>query len=1011
MRKFNYEATKSPDFFQENRLPPHSDHTFVFADGSEPRYSLNGLWYFCYAENYGKTVPDFYEAGVDCRTWNTIPVPSHLQLEGYGQPQYLNTQYAWDGSETLAPGQVPEKYNPVGSYVKYFTLPESFRGKRVYVSFQGAESALAVWLNGGYVGYGEDGFTPSEFELTELLQPGENKLAVQVFQYTSASWCEDQDFFRFSGLFREVYLYATPETHIRDLKVTCVLNDGFSQGTVCLAMDAEGSGTIHCQLLDGNTVAAEKTAVLGEKVTLSVDRPKLWSAEYPNLYRLEITVRNALGEVSERISQTVGLRRFEIRDGILELNGKRIVLRGVNRHEFSAVHGRCVTVEETEQDIITMKRNNINAIRTSHYPNQSFLYRLCDEYGIYVLDEMNLESHGCWIMLDEGLISEDQHVPGSVPEWREAVLARAGAMYNRDKNHPCVLIWSLGNESYSGRNFLEAADYFRRVDTRPVHYESIIHDPRYADATDIFSNMYWPAEAIRAALAEDASKPAISCEYGHAMGNSFGGQQRYIRLTDEVPAYQGGFIWDYIDQALFRKTSTGKTVLGYGGDFDDRPSDGNFSGDGLVYSGDRTPSPKMQEVKFLYQGLQIRIADGSAEITNRYLFTNSREFDCVVYLFREGTLLAQAPMDTAVAPGETKVYSLPLWPTALDGEYTVTVSFRLRRDARWAKAGHEVAFGQWTGGAAREEARPTQAPEVVDGAWNLGVSGDGFRILFSKSSCGLVSYRFHGKELIHTPPAPNFWRAPTDNDNGSLAPFRYAQWKIASLYLTTKDVPGVSSRKEKPWRVEWGENWVEITFSYLLPTTPLTACTLSYRVFADGTVEAVLHSDAAKTLGSMPEFGLILKMDASYRHVRWYGYGPEETYCDRYMGGKIGIYENLVRDNMAQYLSPQECGNKTGVRWACVTDDSGVGLLFRGDKMEFSALPYTPHELENAAHIYELPEVCNTVVRLAAKQMGLGGDDSWGAVPAPEDLLPAEELTFRVTIRGVDLGQGEGQAL
>ena len=1004
MKKFDYEATKRPDFFQENREPPHSDHACLLPDGRSPSLSLNGSWYFHYAENYQGTIPDFYASEVDCRGWDTIPVPGHIQLNGYGRPQYVNFQYPWDGREAVPPGRTPENYNPVGSYVRYFTLPDYMTGMRIFVSFQGAESGLAVWCNGQYVGYGEDGFTPSEFELTDYLRPGENKLAAQVFQYTAASWMEDQDFFRFSGLFREVFLYAAPAVHVRNLTITTELSADYTQARVHLAMEAWGRGRVRCRLLDGEETAAECGGSLGSGMELAVERPKLWSAERPTLYRLEVEVLDVDGQLTETVTEYVGLRRFEIRNGIMELNGRRILLRGVNRHEFSAERGRCVTEEETERDIITMKRHNINAVRTSHYPNQTFFYRLCDRYGLYVIDEMNLESHGSWSMIGDGLMPVERHIPGDLPEWRDAVLQRAENLYQRDRNHPCVLIWSCGNESYGGTNLLEASRYFHRMDTRPVHYEGATVDSRYPEISDIFSNMYWPAEAIREALAKDSSRPAISCEYGHAMGNSFGNQRRYIQLSDEVPAYQGGFIWDYIDQALLKKDRFGREFLGYGGDFDDRPNDGNFSGNGLVYSADRTPSPKLREVKYLYQGLQVTVHDRTAEIANRYLFTASSEFDCIVQLWREGVLLSESPLATAVEPGEKRTYPLPLWPERLDnGEYTVMVSFRLRRDERWAPVGHEVAFGQWTGGAAAVPERPQCAPEVVDGAWNLGVSGPDFRILFSKLHGGLVSYRYRGRELLKTAPQPNFWRAPTDNDRGSFAPARYAQWKIASQYLTAKEIPDSLPGwgRKAAWKIARGDNWVQITYTYLLPTVPRGSCELRYRVFADGTVETTLSSSAGKALGPMPEFGVLLKMDANFRHVRWYGPGPEESYCDRCLGCKMGVYENLVEDNMAAYLRPQECGNHTAVRWASVTDDEGIGLAFWGGPMEVSALPYTPFELENAAHPHELPPIHSTVVRVAAKQMGLAGDDSWGAVPAPEHLLPAGDMAFRFTFRGV----------
>ena len=988
MDVFSYQTTLSPEFFQDHREPPHSDHLYLLADGTAPRFSLNGSWHFHCAENYRETIPDFFSLDVDCRGWKTIPVPAHLQLEGYGHPQYVNTQYPWDGHEDVPPSAAPQEHNLVGSYVKYVTLPDFMAGKRVFLSLQGVESGAAVWCNGAYVGYGEDGFTPSEFELTAHLRPGENKLAVQVYQYTNASWMEDQDFFRFSGIFRDVYLYAVPEVHIRDLKVVTELDDSFTHAQVRLSMEAANQGAVRCRLYDGQVLAAQTEGPLDQPATLTLDCPRLWSAEDPALYRLEIEVFDVSGVLTETVVEQVGVRRFEIRDGIMQLNGKRILLRGVDRHEFSACKGRCITEAETEQDILTMKRHNINAVRTSHYPNQTCFYRLCDKYGIYVMDEMNVESHGSWEMLDMGLLTKEQHVPGSAPAWLDATLARAAAMYQRDKNHPSVLIWSCGNESYSGRNLLEAARYFRRMDTRPVHYESVIHDPEFKETSDIHSNMYWPAERIREELEKDSSRPAISCEYGHAMGNAYGNQERYIRLCDEVPAYQGCFIWDYIDQALVKRDPRGVEHLGYGGDFGDRPHNGNFSGDGLVYGDSRAPSPKMAEVKALYQDLQVRILDREAEVTNRYLFTNSSRFLCVELLYRQGELLAQAELSTCTEPGASDRYALPLWPETLDDEYTVVVSFRLREDASWAGAGHEVAFGQRSAGVPAYPAPLVSPVKIIDGAWNTGVRGEGFEVLFSKVTGGLISYRKNGRELLRAMPRPSFWRAPTDNDRGWGMPMECAQWKLASLY-----------QKLKEWKLEREENAVRFTAALLLGATNQMEAALSYRVTGDGVVEAELRADTSVLPGPVPEFGVLFTMEAEASRLRWYGPGPEETYCDRKAGCKLGVYENRVPENLAAYLKPQECGSHADTRWASVTCEDGAGLLFWGDGFVFSALPYTPHELEGAAHVVELPPVYQTVIRVCARQMGLGADNSWGA--RPMDCLPKGPMAFRFFFRGI----------
>ena len=1003
MEQFDYEILKKPEIYAQNRMEPHTDHRFFDPDGAEPVVSLSGEWRYRWSPTVAearRALAGFERPETDCTGWDVIRVPGHVELQGYGAPQYVNTQYPWDGSEDLQPGESPEAYNPVSTYVRYFTLPDHMRGRRVYLSFQGAESALAVWLNGRYIGFGEDAFTPSEFEITDALVEGENKLAVQVFRFTCASWCEDQDFFRFSGLFRDVLLVAMPRVHIADLVLRQEVSEDFSRAVLRVSPAATAPGRARYTLFDGEQAVARAEGALDEPVEMAVDRPRLWSAEQPALYRLAVEVLDEDGACAERIEEQVGFCRFEIRDGLMMLNGRRIVFRGVNRHEFSAAHGRCITEAETEQDIITMKRHNINAVRCSHYPNQTFFYRLCDRYGLYVIDETNLEAHGSWNLLEQGRITPAQHVPGDRPEWEGRLVARAASMLRRDRNHACVLLWSCGNESYGGANLLAISRYFHRMDDRPVHYEGATVDTRHPEISDVFSNMYFPAEEIRDRLARDASKPAISCEYGHAMGNSFGGQDYYIRLAEAVPAYQGGFIWDYIDQALWTRDRYGKPYLGHGGDFDDRPCDYDFSGNGLVYADTRAPSPKLQEVKFLYQPLQAEVKDGAVTVTNHSLFTDSAAYDCAVLLCREGALLAQAALETAVAPGETRTYPLPLSVPAEAGEYTVTVSFRLREDAPWAARGHEVAFGQGVFGRYEPAPGRRQPMTVVEGGWNIGFHGEDFHILFSSLHGGLVSYRYKGRELLQSIPTPNFWRAPTANDRGNLMPARCGQWKLASQYLTAKAVPdtlGPDWARPAACRREGNT----VVYTYLMPTAPQTACTLRYTVAEDGTVEAALESDAALALGTPPEFGLLLKLRADCDRVRWYGLGPAETYCDRRQGARLSVYENRAADNMAGYLVPQECGAKQGVRWAAVTDADGVGLLFTGEGMQFSALPYTPFELENAAHPHELPPVHYTVVRPALGSMGVAGDDSWGSLTRPEHLLPAAPLRFVCRFRAI----------
>lgn len=515
--------------------------------------------------------------------------------------------------------------------------------------------------------------------------------------------------------------------------------------------------------------------------------------------------------------------------------------------------------------------------------------------------------------------------------------------------------------------------------------------------------MYPSVEAIKEFLEKDRSKPFICCEYTHAMGNSCGGMHKYTDLTDTEPSYQGGFIWDYIDQSIYKKDRYGKEFQAYGGDFNDRPCDYNFSGNGIAYGGERDASPKMQDVKFNYQNISAKVEKDQVTIVNKNLFINTDSFDCFVVLAKDGKEVKEVPMETHVAPLSEETISLPIPVQTLPGEYAVTVSFRLKEDTVWAKRGHEVAFGQgvYKVEASAKAVKPAKF-EVIRSGHDFGVRGENFDVLFSYLNGGLASYRYGGVEMIQMIPRPNFWRAPVDNDNGSLMQMRCGQWKLASMYLSHKYPTGGHYPGMHIPEIEVLDDSAKITFTYAMPTTPATECKLSYQVYGDGSIRTTLTYDPVEGLGDMPEFGVMFKFDADYDNVTWYGMGPEETYVDRCEGAKLGIYRNKVEDNMAKYMVPQECGNKVGVRWASVTDRKGRGMLFTGDAMEFSALPYTPHEMENAMHPFELPQVHYTVVRVSKQQMGIAGDDSWGAKPLPEYLIKTDEkMEFTFTFKGI----------
>ena len=1027
MSNFDSNIIKNPEIFEQNRLAAHSDHVCYknelekIKGKSSLRYDMNVLWKFAYAKNQSLAPCGFEAADYDCKNWDEIRVPAHIQMEGYDVPIYTNTTYPWEADESIKPGEVPEIFNPVASYVKYFTIPENMKNKRVCISFQGVESGFALWLNGHYVGYSEDTFDPSDFELTDYIVEGENKLAVRVWKWTSSSWCEDQDFYRFSGIFRDVFLYAVPCAHVEDLSVVPTLNDTFDEGTLSVSIKADGDGIASVKLYELGDLSVEKydrAKLLLEEFDIelrnkeicegscNVKNPLLWSAEKPNLYEVKIIVKDTHGNETEFISQLAGFRRFEMVDGLMKLNGKRIVFKGVNRHEFSSITGRVPNRDEVIKDIVTMKKNNINAIRTSHYPDDSMLYKLCDIYGIYMIAENNLESHGTWEAYNKGYVDLDFVVPKDKPQWREMMLDRANSCYQRDKNHPAILIWSCGNESFGGKTIYEMSQLFRQLDKhRLVHYEGVFSDRSYNDTSDMESQMYTPAAGIEKFLAEHPEKPFICCEYTHAMGNSCGAMHKYTELTDREPRYQGGFIWDYIDQSIYKKDRYGKWFLTYGGDFGDRPTDGDFSGNGICYGGEREASPKMQEVKFNYQNISVDFdSDYIFTVTNKNLFVNTSVFDAFAILLADGEEVYRTKLQISVPPMDRASYEVPVTlknsMIDVEKEYCIVVSFVLKENTIWEKAGYEIAFGQHMIKKPVSEYSCDKSVELVVENGNILVRGENFKALFSRMNLGMVSYVYGGVEMLpNTIPLPNFWRTPTNNDSGNMMPQRYAQWKIASMYVTTRQDQRFADTSP---RVEKNDNNIAITYTYFMPTTPQSSCEVTYRVFGDGTIETTLSYDPVKELGDMPEFGMMFKLDADYDTVKWYGLGPQETYEDRQHGGKYGVYENKVADNIAEYLVPQESGNKCRVRYAKVMDKKGRGMLFFGDELSFSALPYTPHELENAAHHFELPPVHYTVVRVAKKQMGVGGDDSWGSHTHPEYLLDAsEKMEFTFCFRGI----------
>lgn len=1002
---FNISSTlwlSDPSVFAVNRIAAHSDHkyysTLEEAKTGEMRLrqSLNGNWKFSFALSPSSRIKEFYKSEFDCSSWDNIDVPGHIQLQGYDKPQYINTMYPWDGHSCLRPPHISEEYNPVGSYVKYFTLDENLRDKPVYISFQGVENAFYIWLNGEFIGYSEDSFTPSEFELTRFIKSGENKLSVEVYKRSTGCWLEDQDFWRFSGIFRDVYLYAVPESHVQDIFVKTDLDREYKDASLVLDLKVMGglNNNVSLELADREGGVVAKLAAIPANRSMTLQVPvhnvELWSAENPYLYTIYIYIKDIEDNTIEVVSQKFGFRKFEMINNVMHLNGKRIVFKGINRHEFNCRRGRSILKEDMLWDIKFLKQNNINAVRTSHYPNQSYWYELCDEYGIYLIDETNLETHGSWQKMGEVML--DWVIPESKPEWLNIVLDRAASMLERDKNHPSVLIWSCGNESFGGENIYEMSEYFRKKDpSRLVHYEGVFHDRRFNDTSDMESRMYAKVFEVEEYLNNHPKKPYISCEYMHAMGNSCGALHKYIELEDKYELYQGGFIWDYIDQFMVKKDRFGKEFLAYGGDFEDRPTDYNFCGNGIVYA-DRTVSPKAQEVKRLYQNLKLNVDKNGVLVQNKNLFIDTSQYYLEYSLNYNGKSIFTDTLEVIIEVGEDKYIEFSLPKADKIGEYSVNASFKLKEATAWADKDYTVASGQFIYNVEGQVAsKETNKPTVIYGDVNIGVKNKDFGVLFSKEEGGIVSLRYGGKEVITRTPMPIYWRAMTDNDRGNGLGFRCGQWLQASLFQQCSNV-----------RVTEDDYGITIEYTYSLPVVPKTEVKVSYTTYGNGEIKVSCDYKGVQGLPELPIFGLALKLSADYDSFQWYGMGPEENYIDRHQGAYLGIFEKSVDQNVSKYGVPQESGNHIGVRWARIKNRNGFGIEFEANNspFELGVSPYTAFELQNALHHFELPQVHYTVVTIAARQMGVGGDDSWGA-PVHEEYLidSSKDLHYEFIIR------------
>ncbi len=979
--------------------------------------SLAGEWKYHWVPRPADRVPGFWRPAFDDAAWGSIPVPSNVEIQGHGIPIYTNITYPW---KVANPPLIAGDSNPVSAYRRTFTVPPAWQGREVFLTFDGVNSFFYLWLNGEKLGFSKDSRTPATFRLTPHLRPGENLLAVEVFRWCDGSYLEDQDMWRLSGIFREVYLWSTPPLQIRDFAVRTNLDAVYRDAELKVAAEVRNLSAqpqvvnLEAALVDpaghevcrapagGGTVAAGASATW--EFSRPVANPLKWSAETPQLYTLFLTARDAGGRVLEVIPWRVGFRTTETKHGQFLINGRPVLIRGVNRHEWDPDLGQVMTRERMIQDIRLMKQNNINAVRTCHYPDDPCWYDLCDEYGLYILDEADIESHG----MGYGDVSLAKN-----PLWGPAHLDRTVRMVERDKNYACVVVWSLGNEAGFGENFVRDYQWIKQHDpSRPVHYEG----DRSTQASDFVCPMYPEPQSVRNYAALPREKPFIMCEYAHAMGNSTGDIWAYWRpIYEGLPHLQGGYIWDWVDQGLRTPVPVSRkierlenpkslpldpklgTFFAYGGTFGppDIASDGNFCANGLV-SADRTPHPGLAEVKKVYQPIQMHAGDlARGEVVMKNWADFRAAEDWLVGEWRvvaDGRVLQQGRLDgLTLAPREQKTVAVPLAPVAPapGTEYWLEVSFQLKETTPWAEAGHEVAWGQFKlpGSAPVVPVATASLPplRLAQSADRITVTGGNFSAAVDRKSGLLVSLRTGETELLERPLGPDFWRAPTDNDRGNNMPRTDGPnpwsplpgiWREA---VQGWEARAVTAAQPDPGRVVVAvDGWL-----------PAVACgyRITWTVLGSGDVRVdASFQPGDRPLPELPRFGMQTMLRAGFDHLAWYGKGPQETYWDR-QDARVGVYRGRVRDQYFDYIKPQETGNKEAVRWLALTDEQGRGLLAVGEPLlSASALHYTTEDLycptqHEDFYRYLLPDRQTITLNLDLHQRGLGGDNSWGALP------------------------------
>lgn len=971
--------------------------------------SLNGVWTFLRVDRPGAEPEGFFRPGIDDSSWGEMPVPGLWEMNGYGDPVYTNKPYPWHKFFPVKAPLVPYEQNYTGIYRRTVTLPEEWKGKELFIHIGSATSNLTLWVNGHEVGYSEDSKLEAEWEITRYTKPGqENLIVMRINRWCDGSYLEDQDFWRMTGIGRDCYLYARDKRRLADVRITPDLTSDYRDGELQIRIaTTPGIGAVRLVLRDEageellrRTVTPRQNRI---ETSFEVSNPRKWSAESPALYTLTAEALTRDGSVIEAAAFPVGFRKVEIRGGQLLVNGQPILIKGVNRHEMEPNTGYYVTREEMIRDIREMKRLNINAVRTCHYPDAPIWYDLCDRYGLYVVDEANIESHGYFYH------DKSKNLAGN-PDFAQAHLDRNQRMVHRDFNHPSIIIWSTGNEAGNGPNFERCYDWIKAFDpSRPVQYEQASYHGDYN--TDITCPMYWDYNTCQRYLDRNPDKPLIQCEYAHAMGNSLGGLKEYWEMIRREPRYQGGFIWDFADQALAWRSPEGRLTFRYGGDYNDRDaSDSTFCCNGILAS-DRSWHPHAYEVKHLHQPVHTTLRDakkGIVALYNENFFTDLSPYRLLWEVSADGKPVTSGVIERIeVAPQQTKEITLGYDPArieALDGELLLTVRYQLRETTDLLEAGYEVAadqlvlraddparrFASLEAGASREELR-------LDGD---SVTGEDFTLRFDPETGCLISYRLRGVELLSGALRPNFYRAATDNDLG----VRQAG-KVPDSRIWAEITP----RLEK-FNLTKENQQVRATAHYLLPQVG-GRLTLSYRIAEDGTIRVreTLKADSTRTgVADLMRFGMMFEAPGMFNTLSYYGRGPMENYADRASAAFVGRYDQRVADQFhAKYASPQESGTRSGLRWWRLTDETGLGLEICSDRhFSASAIPYSIPQLDNGTpeyrrHPSELVSDGRTHVCFDLIQSGLGCVNSWGKQARPEYRIPYADLQFDFLLRPV----------